>query len=313
MGGPNYRYFKYDNVSQAKRQVGSTIKPFLYTLAMQEGMSPCDQVIDMPQSFLAGDGSQWTPRSTDKAEWIGKTVTLKWGLTHSSNNISAYLMKQFGPHAMAEMMHKMGIHSHLDEVYALCVGPADLSPYEMVSAYNTFPSKGVYITPMYVTRIEDSEGNVISEMVNHRREAIGERTAYLMVNLMEGVVNNGTGSRLRAVYGLKGEIAGKTGTTNDNSDGWFIGYTPSITAGVWVGGEDRQVHFNSIALGGGSNMALPIWGIWMTKCLKDGTVGISENDRFTAPPGVSINLGCTGGETEDATETTETQEDYYFD
>ena len=313
VGGPNYRYFKYDNVSQAKRQVGSTIKPFLYTLAMQEGMSPCDQVIDMPQSFLAGDGSQWTPRSTDKAEWIGKTVTLKWGLTHSSNNISAYLMKQFGPHAMAEMMHKMGIHSHLDEVYALCVGPADLSPYEMVSAYNTFPSKGVYITPMYVTRIEDSEGNVISEMVNHRREAIGERTAYLMVNLMEGVVNNGTGSRLRAVYGLKGEIAGKTGTTNDNSDGWFIGYTPSITAGVWVGGEDRQVHFNSIALGGGSNMALPIWGIWMTKCLKDGTVGISENDRFTAPPGVSINLGCTGGETEDATETTETQEDYYFD
>ncbi len=313
VGGPNYRYFKYDNVSQAKRQVGSTIKPFLYTLAMQEGMTPCDQVIDMPQSFLAGDGSQWTPRSTDKPEWIGKTVTLKWGLTHSSNNISAYLMKQFGPHAMAEMMHKMGIHSHLDEVYALCVGPADLSPYEMVSAYNTFPSKGVYITPMYVTRIEDSEGNVISEMVSHRREAIGEKTAYLMVNLMEGVVNNGTGSRLRSVYGLKGEIGGKTGTTNDNSDGWFIGYTPSITAGVWVGGEDRQVHFNSIALGGGSNMALPIWGIWMKKCLKDGTVGISENDSFTAPPGVSINLGCTGGETEDATETTETQEDYYFE
>ncbi len=313
VGGPNHRYFKYDNASQGKRQVGSTIKPFLYTLAMQEGMSPCDRTVCVPQSFLAGDGSEWTPRSTDKEEWIGKTVTLKWGLTHSSNNISAYLMKQFGPHAMAEMMRKMGIHSHLDEVYALCVGPADLNPYEMVAAYNTFPSKGVYITPMYVTRIEDSDGNVISEFVGHKREAIGERTAYLMENLMAGVVNNGTGSRLRSVYGLKGDIGGKTGTTNDNSDGWFIGYTPSITAGVWVGGEDRQVHFNSLALGGGSNMALPIWGIWMKKCLKDGTVGVSEEDKFVAPAGMSLDLSCTGSEEGDATETTETQEEYYFE
>jgi len=313
VGGPDYRWFKYDNVSQGKRQVGSTIKPFLYTLAMQEGMSPCDRTVCVPQSFLATDGSEWTPRSTDKDEWIGKSVTLKWGLTHSSNNISAYLMKQFGPHAMAEMMHKMGIHSHVDEVYSLCVGPADLGPYEMVAAYNTFPSKGVYVTPMYVTRIEDADGNVISEFTNRKREAIGERTAYLMVNLMSGVVNHGTAYRLRGTYGLTGEIAGKTGTTNDNSDGWFIGYTPSITAGVWVGGEDRQVHFNSLALGGGSNMALPIWGIWMKKCLKDGTLGISESDRFVAPAGMSLDLSCTGDEIEDAVDQQETQEEYYFE
>ena len=280
VGGPNYRYFKYDNVRQVKRQVGSTIKPFLYTLAMQEGMTPCDKVVNVPQSFIAGDGTDWTPRSTDKDEWIGKTVTLKWGLTHSSNNISAYLMKQFGPRAMVEMMHKMGVSSHLDEVYALCVGPADVALYEMVNAYNTFPSKGVYVSPIYVTRIEDNQGNVISEFTNAKREAIGERTAYLMVNLMQGVINHGTGFNLRARYKFKGEIAGKTGTTNDNSDGWFIGYTPSITAGVWVGGEDRQTHFNSIALGSGANMALPIWGNFMKKCLEDGTLGISESDRF---------------------------------
>lgn len=313
VGGPEYRWFKYDNVSQGRRQVGSTIKPFLYTLAMQEGMSPCDRTVLVPQSFLATDGTEWTPRSTDKDEWIGKTVTLKWGLTHSSNNISAYLMKQFGPHAMAEMMQKMGIHSHVDEVYSLCVGPADLSPYEMVSAFNTFPSKGVYISPMYVTRIEDSEGNVLSEFTNAKREAIGERTAYLMVNLMQGVIDHGTGYRLRGTYGLKGEIAGKTGTTNDNSDGWFIGYTPTITAGVWVGGEDRQIHFNSLALGSGSNMALPIWGIWMKKCLADGTVGLSEADHFVAPAGMSLDLSCTGDELTDTFEPTTTQEEYYFE
>ena len=313
VGGPNYRWFKYDNVSQGKRQVGSTIKPFLYTLAMQEGMSPCDRTVCVPQSFLATDGTEWTPRSTDKDEWIGKSVTLKWGLTHSSNNISAYLMKQFGPHAMAEMMHKMGIHSHVDEVYALCVGPADLAPYEMVAAYNTFPSKGVYISPMYVTRIEDSDGNVLGEFTNSKREAIGERTAYLMANLMEGVVNHGTAYRLRGTYKLGGDIAGKTGTTNDNSDGWFIGYTPSITAGVWVGGEDRQVHFNSIALGGGANMALPIWGIWMKKCVADGSFGFGEGETFVAPPGVNLDLSCTGDEIADAVEQTGSVEDYYFE
>ena len=299
VGGPNYRYFKYDNVRQGKRQVGSTIKPFLYTLAMQEGMSPCDRVVNVPQTFLVGD-TTWTPKSTDKDEWIGQTVTLKWGLTKSSNNISAYLMKQYGPEAMVEMMRKMGIGCYLDPVNPLCVGAADISVYEMVAAYNTFPSKGVYASPIFVTRIEDNLGNVLGEFTNRKKEAISDYTAYLMANLMQGVVNSGTGVRLRAKYGLKGEIAGKTGTTNDQSDGWFIGYTPTLTAGVWVGAEDRQVHFESLSLGGGSNMALPIWGIFMKKVLADGTLGVYETDQFIAPPGITLNLNCDGSDTDAA-------------
>ena len=312
VGGPNYRYFKYDNVGQGKRQIGSTIKPFLYTLAMQEGMTPCDKTVCVPQTFIIGDQT-WTPRSTDNASWIGQTVTLKWGLTHSSNNISAYLMKQFGPDALVQMMRKMGIGSHLEAVPSLCVGSADLSVYEMVSAYNTFPSKGVYVSPLFVTRIEDNQGNVITELTNRKREAISEQTAYLMANMMQSVVTSGTASRLRGKYALRGEIAGKTGTTNDNSDGWFIGYTPSITAGIWVGGEDRQVHFQSLALGGGSNMALPIWGIWMNKILKDGTLGISESDKFLQPAGSSFDLSCTGGDSDATTSQDQKEADFYFD
>ena len=269
-------------------------------------MTPCDKVVNMPQTFKVNDET-WTPRSTDRADYIGKTVTLKWGLTHSSNNISAYLMKQFGPAAMAKMMRKMGIKSHFDEVYSLCVGPADLTLCEMVSAFNTFPSKGVYSDPLFVTRIEDNDGNVLAEFTNKHTEAISDRTAYLMVNLMEGVIDHGTGVRLRNKYKLKGEIGGKTGTTNDNSDGWFIGYTPKITAGVWVGGEDRMVHFNQLALGSGSNMALPVWGIFMQKCLKDPYLDISELDTFDAPVGMNLDLSCTGGDIE-----TEENADEFF-
>lgn len=317
VGGPNYRYFKYDNARQSKRQVGSTIKPFLYTLAMQEGFTPCDQVVNVPYSFEVGD-TTWTPKSTDKDIWIGKTVTLKWGLTHSSNNISAYLMKQFGPSAMVEMCHKLGIKSHLDEVPSMCVGPCDISPFEMVSAFNSFPSRGVQIDPIFVTRIEDNRGNVLSNFSASKREAISEESAYLMVNLMQGVVNEGTAGRLRSVYKLTGQLAGKTGTTNDQSDGWFIGYTPKITAGVWVGAEDRQVHFESLALGGGSNMALPIWGIFMKKVLEDGTLGISSNDVFVKPPGFELDLRCTGGDDDNSsvsvgnTDTQVVEDDFSF-
>lgn len=293
VGGPNYRYFKYDNARQGKRQVGSTIKPFLYTLAMQEGMTPCDKVVNMPQSFTVNNSS-WTPRSTDSEKWIGKTVTLKWGLTNSSNNISAYLMKQYGPSSMVQMMHRMGIRSHVDEVVSICVGPADLTLCEMVAAYNTFPSKGVYSSPVFVTRIEDSHGNILAEFSTHRTEAISERTAYLMVNLMEGVVDHGTGRRLKWKYGLEGSMAGKTGTTNDHSDGWFIGYTPQLTAGIWVGAEDRTVHFESMTLGQGANTALPIWGIFMKKCLADSSLGINLSTPFEAPAGVVLDLSCTG-------------------
>jgi penicillin-binding protein 1A len=319
VGGPNYRYFKYDNVRQGKRQVGSTIKPFLYTLAMQAGMSPCDKVVNVPQTFIVNEEETWTPASTDKDEWIGQTVTLKWGLTKSSNNISAYLMKQFGPYAMVDMMRKMGIGCYLDPVNSLCVGAADIAVYEMVSAYNSFPSRGVYVSPIFVTRIEDSMGNVLGEFTNHKREAISEYTAYLMANLMQGVVNSGTGVRLKAKYGLTGEIAGKTGTTNDQSDGWFIGYTPSLTAGVWVGAEDRQVHFESLSLGGGSNMALPIWGIFMQKCRSDKSLGMDPEEKFMAPPGITLDLNCDGSDADAAAKAAEEgyveeeSQDYFFD
>ncbi len=321
VGGPNYRYFKYDNVSQGKRQIGSTIKPFIYTLAMQEGMSPCDKVVNLPQTFVLYDGSTWTPRSTDREEWIGQTVTLRWGLSRSSNNISAYLMKEFGPTAIAGMVRQMGVRTHFDEVYSLCAGPIDVRVLDMVSAYNVFPSHGTYVYPQYVTKITDADGLELANITTSRREAISEQTAYLMVDMMKAVVNEGTAARLRSVYGLRGDIAGKTGTTNDNSDGWFIGYTPNITAGVWVGAEDRQVHFTSLALGGGSNSALPIWGIWMKKCLADPTIGWSlEGDSFTPPASGAISYDCDtqgvflGGGSNDYVggESGTDEEDYYF-
>ena len=313
VGGPDFSYFEYDNVRQGARQVGSTIKPFLYTLAMQNGLTPCTEVVNVPQTFIIGDNT-WTPRSTDKSETIGKTVTLKWGLTNSSNNISAYLMKQFGPEAMVNMMHRMGISSHLDAVPALCVGPADLSVFEMVAAYNTFPSMGRRPDPMMVTRIEDNEGNVLATFNESSKEVIDAETASLMVNLMQGVVNGGTAMRLRssAYYNLKGQIAGKTGTTNNNTDGWFIGYTPTITAGVWVGGEDKHVH-PSMNLGQGAHSALPIWGIWMQKVLKDGRLGVSENDVFLLSGSRLSEMNCTGGESDatDQAETESVEEDYF--
>lgn len=292
VGGANYRHFKYDQVMQGQRQVGSTFKPFLYTLAMQEGFTPCDKVVNVPQSFVVGEGDVWTPKTTDKAAWIGKTVTLKWGLQMSSNNISAYLMKQFGPEALVNMAHNMGIKCHLEPVNSLCVGSADVPVYQMVSAFNTFPGKGVYVDPLYVLKIEDKNGNVITTFNNKKREAISEKTAYLMTRMMQNVVDRGTAARVRSVYIRGGQIAGKTGTTNDQSDGWFIGFMPKLTVGVWVGAEDRQVHFRSLALGGGSNMALPIWGIFMKKVLEDGKLGVTLNDRFTEPQGFNVDLDC---------------------
>lgn len=301
VGGPNYRYFKYDHAHQARRQVGSTIKPFLYTLAMQEGYTPCDKVVNVPQTFFVGD-TTWTPESTDKPEYIGLTVTLKWGLTKSSNNISAYLMKQFGPEAMIAMCRKLGIHSHLDTVPSLCLGPADLRLTEMVAAYNTFPSRGVHVEPLLVTRIEDKSGNLLGSFVPKKEEAIGEETAYLMINLLQGVVNAGTAYRIRASYLPEGQVAGKTGTTNDQSDGWFMGIVPGLTTGIWVGGEDRQIHFGGLALGSGANMALPIWGIYMKKVMNDPQLGFDVNDSFVVPPGFDdSNLKCDGSDQDSET------------
>ena len=292
---------------------------------MQEGMTPCDRVVLLPQTFVLPDGKVWTPRSTDKQEMIGQVVTLRWGLAHSSNNVSAFLMKELGPAALVRMVHQMGVQTHLDEVYSLCVGAAEVPVFDMVAAFNTFPSHGTYVTPIYVTRITDSDGREIDTFSNQKRDVISEQTAFLMVDLMRGVVNEGTGNRLRSVYGLRGEVAGKTGTTNDNSDGWFIGYTPNITAGVWVGGEDRYVHFSSTALGQGANASLPIWGIWMKKCLADPTIGWSmEDDHFQAPSGGALLYNCAtdgsflGGYGDDymggdgSGGVRDEEEDYYF-
>ena len=305
VGGPDYRYFKYDNVRQGKRQVGSTIKPFLYTLAMESGMTPCDPVLNAPVVIVVNGDETWTPQDPHAD---GSMVNLGWGLAQSSNSVSAYLMKQLGPLSLVSQMRKMGIGGFIDPVASLCVGSADLSVYDMVTAYNTFPSGGTYTTPLFVTRIEDSDGNVLGQFSDRGREALSQRATGAMIQMMRGVVDGGTGGRLRFRYGLKGEIAGKTGTTNDNSDGWFIGYTPRITAGVWVGAEDRYVHFSSTNLGQGANMALPIWGLWMQKVIKDGTLGISASDVF--PESLKGNY-CVSEE-DTSPEMTEL-ENYYFE
>ena len=302
VGGPDYRYFKYDNVRQGKRQVGSTVKPYLYTLAMESGMDPCTEIDTEDIKIAIGRGRFWAPKDGHK----GGVMNLRHGLATSSNSASAYLMREFGPNSVIRTMRKMGITTYIDPVPSLCVGSADLSVFEMVAAYNTFPGYGVYSTPMFVTKIEDREGNIISEFSEHRKVAVQAKAAYQMISMMQSVVDGGTGGRLRYAYGLRGQIAGKTGTTNDNSDGWFIGYTPKITAGVWVGAEDRYVHFTSTALGQGANMALPIWGIWMKKVLADGTLGISSSDAFSTAIGVSCKTPPRQRE-----ETKELEEEYF--
>jgi len=306
VGGPDYRYFKYDNVRQGKRQVGSTIKPFLYTQAMESGMTPCDPVLNAPVVIVVNDDQTWSPQDTHAD---GTMRDLRWGLAQSSNSVSAYLMKQLGAPSMVSMMRKMGVGGFIDPVVSLCVGSADLSVYDMVTAYNTYPSGGTYTAPMFVTRIEDSDGNILSQFSVRKREALSQNATGAMIQMMRGVVDGGTGVRLRFKYGLKGEIAGKTGTTNDNSDGWFIGYTPRITAGVWVGAEDRYVHFTSTNLGQGANMALPIWGLWMQKVLKDGTLGISETDVF--PESLKGNYCKDSGD--DVAPEKSDLENYYFE
>ena len=268
VGGPDFRYFKYDAVTQQKKQVGSTIKPFLYTLAMQDGYSPCFEVPDIPSQFEIGD-STWTPRSSGPKEFYGKMVTLKWGLANSENYISAWVMKQFSPTAVTDLMHRMGIRSFIDPVYSIFLGTSDISLEEMVGAYCTFANKGVYTRPVYVTRIEDRNGNIISTFKPFIDEVITEQDAYLMLNLLQGVVNEGTGLRLRGKYALKNQMGGKTGTTQNNSNGWFMGVTPNLVMGVWTGWEDQAIHFESLSLGQGSNMALPEVGIFLNKLFVD--------------------------------------------
>jgi penicillin-binding protein 1A len=296
VGGPNYQYFMYDMVIDGKRQVGSTVKPFLYTLAMQNGLTPCTKVPYVRQQFVLPDGKIWEPHdATRDTENYGKMVTLKWGLANSRNMISAWVMKQFNPGAMAEVMRKLGIYSPIDPVFSMFLGTSDITLYEMVGAFSTYSNKGVFVKPYFVTHIEDRHGNVVASFIPHRSEAIDEHTAFLMVNLLRGVVDAGTGSRLRNRDGygkFTMPIAGKTGTTQNHSDGWFIGMTPKLSAGIWTGADLRSIHFTDITAGQGANMALPIWGYFMKKVMADSALGYSQEEDFQNPPGFNVNMNC---------------------
>ncbi|GAB1359406.1 transglycosylase domain-containing protein [Porphyromonadaceae bacterium] len=279
VGGPNFRYFQYDMVTQGRRQVGSTIKPFLYTLAMSEGFKPTDRTLNVEQRVVTETGQIWSPRNVSTAR-IGESVTLEWGLANSNNWISAYLMKNLSPYAFVRLLRSFGMRGQIDPVVSLALGSCEVSIEEMVSAYSSFANRGIRVSPLYVTRIEDNHGNVVANFTPEMNEVFNEETADKMLNMLRGVIDGGTGSRIRFRYGFKGEIGGKTGTTQNNSDGWFMGFVPNLVAGAWVGGEDRSIHFDYTADGQGASMSLPVWAIFMKKVLANPELGISESDRF---------------------------------
>ncbi|MCI7575465.1 MAG: transglycosylase domain-containing protein [Bacteroidales bacterium] len=291
VGGPNFAHFQYDMVSKGRRQVGSTVKPFLYTLAMDEGMSPCDKTINQPITLFDANGNEWSPRNDSKNN-VGDTVTLEWGLSKSNNWISAYLMSLFTPEQLVKLMHSFGIQGYIDPVVSLCLGPCEVSLQEMVDAYTTYPNKGVRVEPLYVTRIEDKNGNIIATFTPRTYEIISETTSYKMITMLRSVIDHGTGVRVRFRYGLKMPMGGKTGTTQNNSDGWFMGFTPSLVSGAWVGGEDRAIHFDSMAEGQGASMALPIWALYMQKVLADPDLGYSATEEFDIPEWFDPYAGC---------------------
>ena len=289
VGGPNYEYFKYDQVKMGKRQVGSTFKPFVYTVAMDNGWSPCYEAPNLPIVFE--DFDNWSPKNSDGKQ--GGMMTLRNGLANSVNLITAFMMKQVGPQAVVNVAKKMGITSDIPAYPSICLGTADVSLYEMVGAYSTYANKGVWTEPVYISRIEDKNGNVLYEKIPRKVDALSEQTAYLMLYMLRGVVDKGTGLRLRGPrYRFTNPIAGKTGTTQENSDGWFIGITPDLVSGVWTGAEDRSVHFRSTNLGEGANTALPIWALYMKKVYADATLKISKGD-FTPPAGgLNVEIDC---------------------
>ena len=285
VGGTDYSHFQYDMCIQGRRQVGSTIKPFLYTLAMENGWTPCDLAPNVAQTYYTEDGKAWTPRNGSRKRY-GEMVTLSWGLAQSNNWISAWLMNQLSPAALVRLIHNFGVQNR--EIYpalSLCLGTCDISVAEMVGAYTAFSCKGVRRCPLFVTRIEDNDGNVLTDFSTRMFDTISEEAAYKMVSMMRGVIDGGTGSRMRFRYGIKAQMAGKTGTTNDNSDGWFIGYTPSLSFGAWVGGDERDIHFNSMALGQGANASLPIAALFLQKVYADPQLGYSPDETFDMPAG----------------------------
>jgi len=283
VGGPNYNYFQYDMAMTGRRQVGSTIKPYLYTLAMENGFSPCDEVRHVEQTLIDENGRPWTPRNANKKRY-GEMVTIKWGLANSDNWVTAYLMSKLNPYQLVRLIHSFGVlNKQIDPVVSLSLGPCEISVGEMVSAYTAFANRGIRTAPLFVTRIEDNEGNVLANFTPQMDEVISESSAYKMLVMLRAVINEGTGGRVRRLYGITADMGGKTGTTNNNSDGWFMGFTPSLVSGVWVGGEDRDIHFDTMVNGQGAAMALPVWGLYMQKVYKDKSLGYSQEERFNIP------------------------------
>ena len=295
VGGPNYVYFQYDMAMVGRRQVGSTIKPYLYTLAMENGFSPCDQARHVEQTLIDENGTPWTPRNANDKRY-GEMVTLKWGLVNSDNWISAYLMGKLNPYDLVRLIHSFGVRNKaIDPVVSLCLGPCEISVGEMVSAYTAFANKGIRVAPLFVTRIEDSDGNVISTFAPQMEEVISASSTYKMLVMLRAVINEGTGGRVRR-YGITADMGGKTGTTNDNSDAWFMGFTPSLVSGCWVGGDERDIHFGRMTYGQGAAAALPIWAMYMKKVYDDPTLGYDQQERFKLPEGFDP---CAGSETPD--------------
>ncbi len=284
VGGLEYEHFMYDMVMSGRRQVGSTIKPFLYSLAMENGYSPCDVAPNVQRTYMVA-GKPWTPRNGSRSRY-GQMVTLKWGLAQSNNWISAYLMSRLNPYQLVQLLHDYGINN--PDIYpsmSLCLGPCDVSVAEMVSAYTAFANHGIRCAPLFVSRIEDNEGNVITEFQPRMNEVVSAETAQKMLVMMMGVVDGGTAGRLRFRYNLTGQIGAKTGTTNLNSDGWFIGFTPDLVTGVWVGGEDRDIHFGSMAMGQGATVSLPIWALYMKSLYAHPDLGYDPEAKFDLPEG----------------------------
>lgn len=278
VGGVDFTHFTYDMATQGRRQVGSTIKPFLYALSMSNGMSPCDVAPNVQRSY-----GNWTPRNGSRSRY-GQMVTLKWGLAQSNNWISAYLMSRINPQDFLRILRDFGINTY--GVYpsiVLCLGPNEASVCEMVSAYTTFANHGIHCSPMFVSKIEDNEGNVIATFQPRMNEVISEESAYKMLEMLKAVMDGGTGSRMRYKYKVECDMGGKTGTTNRNADAWFMGFTPSLVSGCWVGGEDRDIHFDSTKMGQGANMALPIWAYYMKKVFADRSLGYDPNEKFDIP------------------------------
>lgn len=280
VGGPNFSFFQYDMAATGRRQIGSTIKPFLYTYAMEEDFTPCDMMSNTQPVFRDEAGNVWAPRNSGSAR-VGEMVDLRWALTNSNNWISARLMSQLSPTTLVRNMHNFGITNHLDPVMSLCLGSCEVSVREMVGAYTAYANNGMRADPVYVTAIADANGNVISEFNTRHTEVISEKAYARILSMLLNVVDGGTGNRVRrAPYNITAQMGGKTGTTNYNADGWFMGFTPELVSGVWVGGDERYIHFNSMANGQGAAMALPIYGLYMSKVYADPTLPYSQSTVF---------------------------------